>query len=85
MFNRGAQTEVIVLDPPRAGCEASLLEAIIKSDIPRIVYVSCDPATLARDMAALSGEYTVKSVETVDMFPMTGHVETIVLLQRKTL
>ncbi|HJA69671.1 MAG TPA: 23S rRNA (uracil(1939)-C(5))-methyltransferase RlmD [Firmicutes bacterium] len=85
MFNQGAPPDVIVLDPPRAGCEASLLEAIIKSDIPRIVYVSCDPATLARDMAALSGEYTVKSVETVDMFPMTGHVETIVLLQRKTL
>lgn len=83
MFNQGAPPDVIVLDPPRAGCEASLLEAIIKSDIPRIVYVSCDPATLARDMAALSGEYTVKSVETVDMFPMTGHIETVALMLRE--
>lgn len=82
LLDQGAPPDVIVLDPPRAGCEVSLLDAIIKAGIPRIVYVSCDPATLARDMAVLSGVYAVKSVETVDMFPMTGHIETVVLMSK---
>ena len=82
LFEKGALPDVVVLDPPRAGCEASLLNAIIKTNVPRIVYVSCDPATLARDLAVLGGKYNAERVQILDMFPMTGHVEVITLLQR---
>lgn len=83
LFEKGALPDVIVLDPPRAGCEASLLDAIIKTNVPRIVYVSCDPATLARDLAVLGGKYNAERVQILDMFPMTGHVECVVLLSRE--
>ena len=75
--------DVLLLDPPRKGCDRMLLEAAIEAHIPRIVYVSCNPATMARDIALLvQGAYGVKQVEGVDMFPQTAHVETVVLLER---
>ncbi|MBN7773522.1 23S rRNA (uracil(1939)-C(5))-methyltransferase RlmD [Clostridium aminobutyricum] len=74
---------VIILDPPRAGCAPELLEAAVSAKPDRIVYVSCDPATLARDVKIL-GELGYQFVEAtpVDMFPWTGHVETVCLLSR---
>ena len=73
--------DVIVLDPPRKGCDESLLEAITKVKPEKVVYVSCDSATLARDLKYLCGRgYEIKGVRAVDMFPMTVHVETVVLL-----
>lgn len=73
----------VILDPPRKGCERSLLETLIEAEIPAIVYVSCNPATLARDLARLaSGGYTVGHVQPVDMFPWTRHVECVVLMSR---
>ena len=76
--------DVIVVDPPRKGCEESLLNTIVKMAPKKVVYVSCDPATLARDLKYLVGEgYEVKKVQPVDMFPMGGHVETVCLLSRK--
>ena len=80
----GVYADVIVVDPPRKGCEASLLNAIAQMAPSRIVYVSCDPGTLARDLNLLEGlGYKTKEVQPVDMFPQTAHVETVVLITRK--
>ena len=76
--------DVIVVDPPRKGCEESLLKTIATMEPNRIVYVSCDPATLARDLKYLIEHgYELKKVRPVDQFPHSVHVETAVLLVRK--
>lgn len=78
-----ARADVIVVDPPRKGCEISVLDTMIRMEPERIVYVSCDSATLARDLKYLcENGYEMKKVRAVDMFPMTGHVETVCLLSR---
>lgn len=83
---RVTHADVVILDPPRAGCEQPLLEAVVKAAPERIVYVSCDPATLARDIKWLGEHgYEFKEATPCDMFPWTGHVETVVLLQRKNM
>jgi 23S rRNA (uracil1939-C5)-methyltransferase len=75
--------DIVILDPPRKGCDKGLLEKIAALSPGKIVYVSCDPATLARDAGQLrEGGYEVKVVRGVDMFPHTTHVETVVSLQR---
>lgn len=84
--NKGEKgwADVIVVDPPRKGCEETLLETMVEMGPGKIVYVSCDSATLARDLRYLSeGGYEVERVRAVDQFPMTVHVETVVLLERK--
>ena len=82
--NGTMKADVIVVDPPRKGCEESLLDTIVKMEPKRIVYVSCDPATLARDVKYLRGEgYEVEKVCPVDQFGHTGHVETVVLLSNE--
>jgi 23S rRNA (uracil1939-C5)-methyltransferase len=78
-----ARADVIVVDPPRKGCEESVLETMVNMQPARIVYVSCDSATLARDVKYLrENGYELKKAKAVDMFPHTGHVETVVLLSR---
>ena len=78
-----ARADVIVVDPPRKGCEESVLETMVNMQPERIVYVSCDSATLARDVKYLrENGYELKKVKAVDMFPHTVHVETVTLLQR---
>lgn len=80
----GIHADVIVVDPPRKGCDEAALKTMVKMQPERIVYVSCDSATLARDLKYLCGEgYEVQKVKACDMFPGTVHVETVVLLQRK--
>ena len=75
--------DVIVVDPPRKGCDEKCLETMLKMAPERIVYVSCDSATLARDLRILSGGgYNIAAIRPCDMFPWTVHVETIVLLSR---
>lgn len=74
---------VVVIDPPRAGMAPQVVQTLLDSDAERMVYVSCNPATQARDLALLSERYTVQAVQPVDMFPHTHHVENIVLLQKK--
>lgn len=70
-----------ILDPPRKGCELSLLETLVTSKIPRICYVSCNPSTLARDLSYFGENgYAIGSVQPVDMFPWTRHVECVVLM-----
>ena len=80
----GVKPDVVVVDPPRAGCEERVLSSIVGVKPKRIVYVSCNPATLARDLAFLDKHgYKTSKVQPVDMFPMTAHVESIALLRRK--
>lgn len=83
LISKGIMPNVIVVDPPRKGCDSKLLDAIGEAKPDRVVYVSCDPSTLARDLRYLEekGYKTVK-VQPVDMFPMTKHVETVCLLRR---
>ena len=80
-----AHADVIVVDPPRKGCEESLLRTMVEMEPERIVYVSCDSATLARDLKFLCGEggYRLEKWRAVDQFPMTVHVETVCLLSRE--
>ena len=80
----GVRADVIVVDPPRKGCDENLLSTMVKMQPERIVYVSCDSATLARDLRYLCDNgYELKRVCPADMFPQTVHVETVVGLQRK--
>lgn len=84
LINSGIKPDVLVVDPPRAGCEQSLLEAIAEADIKKIVYVSCNPATLARDIKVLASYGYIPSDATfVDMFCHTKHIETVCMLTRK--
>ena len=78
---RISQADVAILDPPRAGCDERLLAAVVKAEPSKIVYVSCDPATLARDIKWLAEHgYEFREATPCDMFPWTGHVETVCLL-----
>lgn len=84
LLESGEKPDAVVLDPPRKGCEASLLEAIANAGIARVVYVSCNPATLARDLALLKERgYAPGPVQPVDMFPHTAHVECVIGIRRK--
>ena len=75
------QADVVVVDPPRKGCDEKLLETVVQMEPEKIVYISCDPATLARDLKYLCGQgYELKRVRGCDMFGMSYHVETVVLL-----
>lgn len=74
---------VVVLDPPRSGCSEPVLRGIARLSPDRIIYVSCDAGTLARDLAILSrGSYTVVETQPVDLFPHTPHIETVTFLRR---
>ena len=75
--------DVIITDPPRAGMHADVVDVILKAAPQRIVYVSCNPATQARDLALLDADYKVTRIQPVDMFPHTQHVENVVLLERR--
>ena len=75
--------DVVIVDPPRKGCEESFLRDLAAMNIEKIVYVSCNPTTLARDMEIMRGlGYKLGAVHPVDMFPGTYHVEAVVLMIR---
>ncbi|MBT9172018.1 MAG: 23S rRNA (uracil-C(5))-methyltransferase RlmCD [Syntrophomonadaceae bacterium] len=79
----GYRAGVVVIDPPRKGCDAKLLATLTEMRPRRLIYVSCDPATLARDLRYLTNHgFAVREVQPVDMFPHTSHVETVVLMSR---
>lgn len=80
---QGIEADVIVVDPPRKGCDEALLTTILQMKPKRVVYVSCNPSTLARDLKVLADRYEVKEVQPVDMFPHTGHVESVAMLTFK--
>jgi 23S rRNA (uracil1939-C5)-methyltransferase len=75
--------DVIITDPPRAGMHEDVVMQIISASPGRIVYISCNPATQARDISLMSGHYTITRVQPVDMFPHTHHIENIILLEKK--
>jgi 23S rRNA (uracil1939-C5)-methyltransferase len=79
-FSTHGQPDVLITDPPRAGMHQKVVENILKAEPSRIVYVSCNPATQARDIEILKAKYTVKEIQPVDMFPHTYHVENVALL-----
>ncbi len=74
--------DVVITDPPRAGMHMDVTKRIIEAAPERIVYVSCNPATQARDVELMAGQYRISRVQPVDMFPHTHHVENILLLER---
>ncbi len=81
LYKKGIKADVVVVDPPRKGCDEKLLETIAAMAPRRIVYVSCNPATLARDLKYLTAQgYEVMEVQPVDQFPYTGHVEAAILM-----
>ena len=79
----GHRPDVVLLDPPRSGSDERFLRSLIRCAPERVVYVSCDPETLARDLKTLTaGGYQVRKIQPVDMFPWTEHVESVVLMSR---
>jgi 23S rRNA (uracil1939-C5)-methyltransferase len=82
LYEKGIKADLVVVDPPRKGCDEELLDTIIEMKPKRIVYVSCNPSTLARDLAYLErGGYKTMEVQPVDMFPWTRHVESVTLIE----
>ena len=82
--NEGKHPDVVVVDPPRKGCDVVLLNTIVSMAPDRLVYVSCDPATLARDVKILSEEgYKLMKAAVFDAFCQSGHVESVVLISRE--
>ena len=82
-IDRHGRPDVIITDPPRAGMHTDVVDTILFASPRRIVYVSCNPATQARDLALLDAQYRVLAVQPVDMFPQTHHVENVVLLEKR--
>ena len=82
-INQHGRPDVIITDPPRAGMHTDVIDTILFAEPKRIVYVSCNPATQARDLQLLDSKYKVKAVQPVDMFPHTHHVENVVLLEKR--
>lgn len=76
-IKEGWKPDMLVVDPPRTGCDQALLQTILKAKPKKIVYVSCNPSTLAKDLQELSTIYEVQSIQPVDMFPQTSHVECV--------
>lgn len=83
LTNQGIKFSTVFVDPPRKGLDQRFVETLLKLEPRKVVYVSCDPETLARDVKLLSAKYNIEKVQPVDMFPMTFHVETIVGLALK--
>jgi 23S rRNA (uracil1939-C5)-methyltransferase len=85
IYEQGVKADVVVIDPPRKGCDEVLLDTLVKMEPKRIVYVSCCPSTLSRDLKYLDDHgYRTVEVQPVDMFPHTSHVECVVLLTNVT-
>lgn len=74
--------DIVVLDPPRGGCSAKALDSVVKSGARTVIYVSCNPETLARDLKVLAAHYKTEVIQPVDMFPQTSHVEAVAKLSR---
>jgi len=83
LISNGIKPDVVILDPPRRGCDAALIDSVAKATPKRIVYVSCDPATLARDVRKfIDNKYEFIEATPVQMFLHTGHIEVVTLLTR---
>ena len=84
LYQQGERFAAAVLDPPRKGCAPEVLNTVSRMRIPKLVYISCNPATLARDLGQLKElGYHTETVQPIDMFPQTYHVESVATLSRK--
>lgn len=84
LMKKGIRGNKVVIDPPRKGCEKEVLNAIVNLNPERIVYVSCNSTTMARDIKVLvENGYEVRKVQPVDMFPHTAHIECVVLIEKE--
>ena len=83
IFQNNIKPEVVFVDPPRKGLDTKTINTILNLQPPKIIYISCNPATFARDVAILNEKYEIKEVTPVDMFPFTSHVECVTLLELK--
>jgi 23S rRNA (uracil1939-C5)-methyltransferase len=83
-INRHGVPDLVITDPPRDGMHKDVVEQLLQLAPERIVYVSCNPATQARDLALMDTVYKIEKVQPVDMFPHTHHVENVVLLKKRT-
>ena len=75
--------DCVIVDPPRKGLDIGVVKKVMELGAPKICYISCDPATLARDLKMISREYKIEEVTPVDLFPDASHVETVVLMTKK--
>lgn len=85
LLNKHGQPDVLITDPPRGGMHEMVIESILNTSPSTVVYISCNPATQARDIQLLGDVYKVEKIQPVDMFPHTGHIENVALLKRKKL
>ncbi|MGM0445759.1 MAG: 23S rRNA (uracil(1939)-C(5))-methyltransferase RlmD [Bacillota bacterium] len=83
LINKDEKPDIIIFDPPRSGLNEGIIESIIENKIKDVIYVSCNPTTLARDLKSLKDFYDILKVQPIDMFPQTYHLETVVKLRRK--
>lgn len=83
LYNRGVNPDVIIIDPPRSGIDDDTLNVLNKKVVPKIIYVSCNPSTLAKNLKVLSKKYKVESMTPLDMFPHTSQIESITVLTKK--
>ena len=77
--------DVVIIDPPRKGADRRVCNKLVKSAVNTIVYISCDPAILTRDLETLSSAYKIKNIYAYDFFPNTPHIETMVILNKKNI
>ncbi|HKI51431.1 MAG TPA: 23S rRNA (uracil(1939)-C(5))-methyltransferase RlmD, partial [Geothermobacteraceae bacterium] len=77
------QFDLVLLDPPRVGAGRDVVQALLRLNLERIIYISCDPITLVRDLALLRQGYRVVSSQVFDLFPQTYHLESVTLLERR--
>ena len=83
LTSQGEKYSTVFVDPPRKGLDQKFINTLLRLQPQKVVYVSCEPETLARDIKLLTDKYQIDSIQPVDMFPMTFHVETVVCLQLK--
>ncbi len=83
LVDDGIRPDIVFLDPPRQGCDKKVLDAVMASGPAKIIYISCEPSTLARDIKLLAKQYSVERIVPVDMFPQTSHIESVTLLVRR--
>lgn len=83
METKGIEPDVIMVDPPRKGCDQVFIETLLELAPKRIIYISCNPSTQQRDAQLLANLYHLKEITPVDMFPHTTHIETVALFERK--
>jgi len=82
-YNKGFNPDVIIFDPPRSGLDPKTLDLLVRKTVKKIIYISCNPSTLTKNIKVLSRKYNVESVTPLDMFPHTSHIESITILKRK--